>query len=63
MYRTFECRDCSFQHEKLHLFIELTGLIEFATILDEIKIKKKKVIVIRDVFDQFKDSILFSLED
>jgi len=49
--------------KKLHLFIELTGLIEFATILDEIEIKKKKIIVIKDIFDQFKDSILFSLED
>jgi len=49
--------------KKLHLFIELTGLIEFATILDEIEIRKKKVIVIRDVLDQLEDSILFSLED
>ena len=49
--------------KKLHIFIELTGLIEFATILDEIEIRKKKIIVIKDIFDQFKDSILFSLED
>jgi len=49
--------------KKLNLFIELIGLIEFATILDETQIRKKKIIAIKDIFDQFKDSILFSLED
>ena len=31
--------------------------------MDEIEIRKKKIIAIKEIFDQFKDSILFSLEE